>query len=451
MLMPLNRHIPRIGFISLGCAKATVDSERILTRLRAEGYDFVGQYEQADLVVINTCGFIDAAIEESLQVIGEALQRHGRVIVTGCLGVRADIIHNAYPQVLAISGTEQDYEAVIEAVHAHLPPLEHPFETLLPPQGIKLTPRHYAYLKIAEGCNHQCRFCIIPSLRGPLVSRPLYEILDEAEQLVAAGARELLIIAQDTGAYGHDQHYRLDFWRNRPLKMNLETLARMLGELPVWIRLHYLYPYPHLDRIIELMADNIIVPYLDLPLQHVTPRLLKAMRRPGTADRFLRRLEHWRTQCPTLAIRSTFIVGFPGETDADFAELLAFLEAAQLDRVGCFTYSPVEGAAANQLPDPVPEPIKQDRFERFMATQAAISQAKLAARVGERVTVLVDDVDDDRCLARSYADTPEVDGVVIVPGAWDVTPGDFIDVEIIDHSEYDLIAKPVLDQVENHH
>ena len=440
----MNRKIPQIGFVSLGCPKATVDAERILTRLRAEGYALVNDYAAADLVIINTCGFIDAAVEESLEAIGEALHQHDKVIVTGCLGARAQIILDHYPQVLAITRAQQ-YAEVMAAVHQHLPPPAHPFVSLVPPQGIKLTPAHYAYIKIAEGCNHRCRFCIIPELRGDLVSRPIGEILDEAAVLVESGVRELLIVAQDTSAYGLDQSYRLDFWRNQPLRTDITTLARRLGELPAWIRLHYLYPYPQLDQLIELMADELIVPYLDMPLQHSSPDILNAMRRPAASEAVLERLTAWRQRCPQLTVRSTFMVGFPGETEADFEHLLAFLEAAQLDRVGCFTYSAVAGAAANALAHPVPESIKAERLERLMLTQAAISRAKLATHVGQTLTVLVEDVDDDRCLARSYADAPEVDGTVIIPGAWDAQPGDFIAVRITDSAEHDLIGEPISD------
>jgi len=437
---------PRIGFVSLGCPKATVDSERILTQLRAEGYGIAPDYAGADLVVVNTCGFIDAAVEESLEAIGEALDANGRVIVTGCLGSRAELIRATHPRVLAVTGPHADAE-VMAAVHAHLPapddPAHRPFTSLVPPQGIKLTPPHYAYLKIAEGCNHRCSFCIIPSLRGDLVSRPLGQVMAEAVRLVEAGVRELLIISQDTSAYGLDLRYRRDFWEGRPLRTDLATLARCLGELPAWVRLHYVYPYPQVDRLIPLMAEGLILPYLDMPLQHGSPAVLAAMRRPAAAERVLERLADWRRQCPELVLRSTFIVGFPGETEADFEALLAFLTAAQLDRVGCFAYSPVAGAAANALPDPVPEALKEDRRACFMAHQAAISRAKLAARVGTRLTVLVDAVEATRVIARSYADAPEIDGTVIVPGAWDLAPGDFIEVQVTGSAEHDLIAEPV--------
>jgi ribosomal protein S12 methylthiotransferase len=433
-----------VGFVSLGCPKATVDSERILTQLRAEGYGISPDYDGADLVVVNTCGFIDAAVDESLAAIGEALDQHGRVIVTGCLGARADLIRDTHPRVLAVTGAHA-YDEVMDAVHRHLPRPSHPFTNLLPPTGVKLTPAHYAYVKISEGCNHRCSFCIIPSLRGDLVSRPIGGVMAEAERLVQGGVRELLIISQDTSAYGLDIKYRTDFWQGRPLRTDIETLARTLGELPAWVRLHYVYPYPHVDRLVPLMADGLILPYLDMPLQHASPDVLKAMRRPAAAEKVLERLADWRRICPELVVRSTFIVGFPGETEAQFQELLAFLEEAQLDRVGCFAYSAVAGAAANALPEPVPEPVKQERLERFMATQAAISRAKLAARVGQRLTVLVDEVLEDSVIARSHADAPEIDGAVIIDGAWELSPGDFIEVDVTGSLEHDLIAEPVCD------
>ncbi|MFP4062393.1 MAG: 30S ribosomal protein S12 methylthiotransferase RimO [Halochromatium sp.] len=435
--------IPKVGFISLGCPKATVDSERILTRLRADGYAIAADYASADLVVVNTCGFIDAAIDESLEAIGEALDEHGRVIVTGCLGARAEVIRAAHPEVLAVTGPQAE-DAVMAAVHAHLPRPEHdPFLDLVPPQGIKLTPGHYAYLKISEGCNHRCRFCIIPNLRGDLVSRPIGGILDEAHGLVEAGVRELLVISQDTSAYGLDTRYRPDFWRGRPLKTEIETLARTLGELQAWIRLHYVYPYPQVDRLIPLMADALILPYLDMPLQHGSPSVLKAMRRPAATEQVLERLADWRRLCPELVLRSTFIVGFPGETEADFEQLLGFLREARLDRVGCFSYSPVAGAAANALPDPVPEALKEERRARFMAVQGEISRAKLAERVGQRAIVLVDEVHEEQVVARSAADAPEIDGRVLIDGAWELEPGDFIEVDLIASTEHDLIGAPV--------
>jgi len=440
----MTNDIPRIGFVSLGCPKATVDSERILTRLRAEGYGIAPDYDGADLVVVNTCGFIDAAVDESLAAIGEAIDEHGRVIVTGCLGSRAELIHQRHPQVLAVTGAHA-YDQVMEAVHIHLPPPSDPFTSLLPPQGIKLTPHHFAYLKIAEGCNHRCSFCIIPSMRGDLVSRPIGQVMAEAERLVEAGVRELLVISQDTSAYGLDLKYRSDFWGGRPLKTDIETLARSLGELPAWVRLHYVYPYPQVDRLIPLMADGLILPYLDMPLQHGSPAVLKAMRRPAATEKVLERLADWRRLCPELVLRSTFIVGFPGETEADFEQLLDFIDTAQLDRVGCFAYSPVHGAAANELPDPVPEAVKEERRERFMIRQAEISRAKLAARVGQRLTVLVDEVLEDQVIARSHADAPEIDGTVIIDGPWDLAPGDFIEVKVTGSAQHDLYAEPVVD------
>jgi len=433
---------PTVGFVSLGCPKATVDSERILTQLRAEGYGVAPTYAGADLVIVNTCGFIDAAVDESLDAIGEALCENGRVIVTGCLGARAELVRDTHPQVLAVTGPHA-YQDVMEAVHTHLPPPQEPFTSLLPPQGVKLTPRHYAYVKISEGCNHRCSFCIIPSLRGDLVSRPIGEVLTEAERLVEAGVRELLIVSQDTSAYGRDLRYRPDFWHGRPLKTDCEGLARALGELPAWVRLHYVYPYPHVDALIPLMADGLILPYLDMPLQHGSPTVLAAMHRPAATERVLERLGRWREICPPLVVRSTFIVGFPGESEADFEVLLDFLRAAQLDRVGCFAYSPVHGAAANDLPNPIPDAIKEERLARFMEVQAEISRRKLSARVGQRLIVLVDEVEEDRVLARSYADAPQIDGSVIVPGAWEIDPGDFIEVEVTGAEEHDLWALPI--------
>jgi len=435
---------PSVGFVSLGCPKATVDSERILTQLRAEGYVISPSYDQADLVIVNTCGFIDAAVDESLEAIGEAVAENGRVIVTGCLGARADLVREAHPHVLAVTGPHA-YAEVMEAVHAEVPPPHDPFVSLLPPQGIKLTPRHYAYVKISEGCNHRCSFCIIPSLRGDLASRPIGEVMSEAQRLVDAGVRELIVISQDTSAYGLDLRYRTDFWNGRPLKTCIQTLARSMGELPAWVRLHYVYPYPHVDDLVPLMADGHILPYLDMPLQHGSPRVLKAMRRPAATERVLERLARWRLICPELVLRSTFIVGFPGETEDDFALLLDFLREARLDRVGCFAYSAVAGAQANDLPDPVPEGLREERLERFMEVQADISREKLSERVGQRLTVLVDEVDADEVIARSYADAPEIDGNVIVPGPWDLEPGDFVEVEVTEAGEHDLWARPVED------
>jgi len=434
--------IPRVGFVSLGCPKNLVDSERILSQLRAEGYRIAPTYQDADLVVVNTCGFIDSAVEESLDAIGEALAENGRVVVTGCLGAREAEIRLKHPSVLAVTGAHA-YEAVLDAVHAHLPPPTLPFDDLLPPGGIKLTPRHYAYIKIAEGCNHRCSFCIIPSLRGDLVSRPVGEVLREAEALVHAGVRELLIVSQDTSAYGVDLRYRPDFWHGRPVRTRLTELAQALGELPAWVRLHYVYPYPSVDELIPLMAEGKILPYLDVPLQHGSPRILGLMKRPAATEQVLERIARWRAICPDLVIRSTFIVGFPGETEEDFAELLDFVEAAQLDRVGCFTYSPVRGAAANRLPDPVPEEVKEERRERFMAVQARISAARLARRVGTEMTVLVDEVGDDAVVARGPGDAPEIDGVVVLEGRWDLAPGDFVDVRVTGSDEHDLYAEPL--------
>ena len=434
---------PTIGFVSLGCPKNLVDSERILTQLRAEGYGLSSSYEGADLVVVNTCGFIDAAVAESLDAIGEALHGNGRVIVTGCLGVRADEIRAAHPDVLAVTGPH-DYEAVMQAVHAHLPAPHDPFTSLIPPQGIKLTPRHYAYLKISEGCNHRCSFCIIPSMRGDLVSRPVGEVLAEAQRLVDAGVRELLVVSQDTSAYGVDIRYRTDFWQGRPLATRLTTLARELGQLPAWTRLHYVYPYPHVDELLPLMAEGLILPYLDMPLQHGSERILRAMKRPAATEKVLSRIARWRESCPDLVLRSTFIVGFPGETEQDFDQLLEFIQEAQLDRVGCFAYSPVEGAAANALPDPVPEEVKQDRLQRFMEIQAEISRDKLALQVGRAMTVLIDEVQEGRIVARGPGDAPEVDGLVIIDGGWeDVGAGDFIEVQVTGYDEHDLFAEPL--------
>jgi ribosomal protein S12 methylthiotransferase len=431
----------KVGFVSLGCPKALVDSEQILTQLRAEGYRISPSYDQADLVVVNTCGFIDAAVEESLDAIGEALAENGKVIVTGCLGAKGDIVRQAHPQVLAVTGPHALQE-VMAAVHQHLPPEHDPYTSLIPPQGIKLTPRHYAYLKISEGCNHRCRFCIIPSLRGDLVSRPIGEVMPEAERLVQAGVKELLVISQDTSAYGVDLKYQTGFWGGKPLRTRFLDLARALGDLGVWVRLHYVYPYPHVDEVIPLMADGLILPYLDIPFQHASHRVLKAMRRPAHSENTLARIQRWREVCPDITLRSTFIVGFPGETEADFAELLEFLEEARLDRVGCFAYSAIAGAAANELPDPVPETLKLERLERFMERQAQISASKLQARIGQRLTVLVDEVDEEGCVARSSADAPEIDGRVYVEGARDVRPGDWLEVTVTGADEHDLYASP---------
>ncbi|MFL6652909.1 MAG: 30S ribosomal protein S12 methylthiotransferase RimO [Sulfurifustaceae bacterium] len=433
---------PRIGLVSLGCPKALVDSERIVTQLRAEGYAIAPDYQGADLVIVNTCGFIDAAVEESLDAIGEALRENGRVIVTGCLGAKDDVIREAHPKVLAVTGPHAPAE-VMEAVHTHLPKLHDPFMDLVPPGGIKLTPRHYAYLKIAEGCNHRCTFCIIPSMRGDLISRPIGEVMQEAEALVGAGVKELLVISQDTSAYGVDIKYRTGFWNGRPLKTRMTELAQALGSLGVWVRLHYVYPYPHVDDVIPLMAEGKILPYLDVPFQHASARILKMMKRPASAEGTLARLRAWRATCPDLTIRSTFIVGFPGETEEDFEELLDFLEAAELDRVGCFTYSPVEGAAANALPGPVPEEVKQERQARFMQKQEAISYRRLAHKIGRTLTVLVDRIEDGVAVARSSADAPEIDGVVYVEAGGDLRVGEFCDVKIIRADAHDLWANVV--------
>lgn len=431
--------LPTVGFVSLGCPKALVDSERILTELRAEGYVISPSYDGADLVVVNTCGFIDEAVEESLDAVGEALAENGRVIVTGCLGAKKEVITEQHSKVLAVTGPH-DTDAVMAAVHRHLPKPHDPFTDLVPPQGIRLTPRHYAYLKISEGCNHRCTFCIIPSMRGNLVSRPIGDVMQEAQRLVEAGVRELLVISQDTSAYGVDLRYRTGFWGGRPLKTRLTELAGALGELGVWVRLHYVYPYPHVDNVIPLMADNKILPYLDIPLQHSSPRILKLMKRPADAENTLRRIQHWRDQCPEITIRSTFIVGFPGETDTEFEQLLEFLSEAQLDRVGCFSYSPVQGAAANELPDAVPEELREERRARFMQHQQAISTAKLRSKVGSIQTVLLDAVDDDHAIGRSSADAPEIDGVVHVAGTNGLGTGDFAQVRVTDADEYDLFA-----------
>ncbi len=441
--MTVGAAVPRIGFVSLGCPKNLVDSERILTQLRAEGYAVVPRYEEADLVIVNTCGFIDAAVEESLEVIGEALDANGRVLVTGCLGVRAEEIRERHPRVLGITGAHA-YEAVMEQVHAHLPAPHDPFVDLLPPQGVKLTPRHYAYLKISEGCNHRCSFCIIPQMRGDLVSRPVGEVLAEAERLVEAGVRELLVVSQDTSAYGVDLKYRPDIHGGRLVETRIDALARELGRLPAWVRLHYVYPYPHVDKLIPLMAEGHILPYLDVPLQHASAAVLRAMRRPAASERVLERIRRWRETCPQLVLRSTFIVGFPGETEDDFDRLLDFIQEAQLDRVGAFAYSPVEGAAANALPDPVPEAVREERLARFMEIQAQISRDRLAGWVRRRTTVLVDVVESQRIVARGSGDAPEVDGHVYIEGEWEgVEAGDFVEVEITGYDEHDLYAEPV--------
>lgn len=443
---------PKVGFVSLGCPKATVDSEQILTQLRAEGYLISSSYDDADLVVVNTCGFIDSAVQESLDAIGEALKENGKVIVTGCLGAKNDgeVVRQTHPKVLAVTGAHAKDE-VMRHVHAHLPKPHDPFVDLVPPAGIKLTPRHYAYLKISEGCNHRCTFCIIPSLRGDLESRPIHEVLGEAEKLVQSGVKELLIVSQDTSAYGVDLKYRSGFHNGRPIKTRMTEMAVELGKLGAWVRLHYVYPYPHVDEVIPLMAEGKILPYLDIPFQHASPRILKLMKRPGDVEGLLGRIKRWREICPDLVLRSTFIVGFPGETEEEFQELLAFLDEAQLDRVGCFAYSPVDGATANELPDPVPEDIKEDRRRRFMAHQAKISAARLQRRIGQEMTVLVDEVNPvikfgkamgTEVVARSYADAPEIDGVVrLRAGSGKVAVGDLIRVRITGATEHDLQAE----------
>jgi ribosomal protein S12 methylthiotransferase len=430
---------PRIGFISLGCPKALVDSERILTKLRAEGYELVPTYQDSDLVVVNTCGFIDDAVEESLNAIGEALKENGRVIVTGCLGAREEEIRARHPAVLKITGAHA-YEEVVAAVHEHAPPSHNPFVDVVPSEGIKLTPRHYAYLKISEGCNHRCTFCIIPSMRGDLVSRPAGEVMAEAERLVKAGVKELLVVSQDTSAYGIDQKYKLDFWKGRPVKTRFFDLAQALGSLGAWVRMHYVYPYPHVDEVIPLMAEGKILPYLDIPFQHASERILKLMKRPAATENVLERIRRWREICPDLTLRSTFIVGFPGETEEDFEQLLDFLDVAQLDRVGCFAYSPVKGAVANELPNPVPEEIKQDRLARFMDFQSRISADRLESRVGRREQVLVDEVVEEGAVARSRADAPEIDGQVFIDGATHLKVGDWVDVVIEEVDEHDMWA-----------
>jgi ribosomal protein S12 methylthiotransferase len=429
----------KVGFVSLGCPKALVDSERILTQLKSDGYDIVPSYDDADLVVVNTCGFIDSAKQESLDAIGEAIAENGKVLVTGCLGAQKEIITNAHPKVLGVTGPAA-YEQVVNQVHNFLPQNEShdPFIDLVPAHGIKLTPRHYAYLKISEGCNHRCSFCIIPSMRGDLVSRPVGDVLDEAERLANAGVRELLVISQDTSAYGVDTKYQTGFWQGQPVKASMQGLCEALAQLGIWVRLHYVYPYPHVDKIIPLMAEGKILPYLDIPFQHASLNVLKAMKRPAATEKTLDRILNWREQCPDITLRSTFIVGFPGETDADFEELLGFLEVAQLDRVGCFQYSAVDGAAANELANPVAEELKQERWERFMATQQEISTKKLQAKIGHVVEVLVDEANSEQIVARSAADAPEIDGNVFIQPDQDVEAGDFIQVKIDDADEYDL-------------
>ncbi|CAM5306777.1 MULTISPECIES: 30S ribosomal protein S12 methylthiotransferase RimO [Alcaligenes] len=436
---------PKVGFVSLGCPKALVDSERILTQLRTDGYQITPSYDNADVVVVNTCGFIDSAKAESLEAIGEALAENGRVIVTGCMGVDEGLIRDVHPSVLSVSGPQQ-YEQVLRAVREAAPPsLDHnPYIDLVPPQGIKLTPRHYAYLKISEGCNHSCSFCIIPSMRGKLVSRPVGDVLGEAERLVKAGVKELLVISQDTSAYGVDIRQRTGFWNGRPVKSSMLDLSAALSELGAWVRLHYVYPYPHVDNIIPLMAEGKVLPYLDIPFQHASPSVLRAMKRPAFEDRTLSRIKQWRQDCPDLTIRSTFIVGFPGETEEDFQYLLDWMTEAQLDRVGCFQYSPVEGAPANKLDGIVPDEVKQERWERFMEHQQAISTARLAAKVGREMDVLIDEIDEDGdAVGRSSADAPEIDGNVFITSEQKLEPGQMVRVRITDSSEYDLFGEQI--------
>ncbi|EIU9440013.1 30S ribosomal protein S12 methylthiotransferase RimO [Escherichia coli] len=429
---------PKIGFVSLGCPKNLVDSERILTELRTEGYDVVPSYDDADMVIVNTCGFIDSAVQESLEAIGEALNENGKVIVTGCLGAKEDQIREVHPKVLEITGPHS-YEQVLEHVHHYVPkPKHNPFLSLVPEQEVKLTPRHYAYLKISEGCNHRCTFCIIPSMRGDLVSRPIGEVLSEAKRLVDAGVKEILVISQDTSAYGVDVKHRTGFHNGEPVKTSMVSLCEQLSKLGIWTRLHYVYPYPHVDDVIPLMAEGKILPYLDIPLQHASPRILKLMKRPGSVDRQLARIKQWREICPELTLRSTFIVGFPGETEEDFQMLLDFLKEARLDRVGCFKYSPVEGADANALPDQVPEEVKEERWNRFMQLQQQISAERLQEKVGREILVIIDEVDEEGAIGRSMADAPEIDGAVYLNGETNVKPGDILRVKVEHADEYDL-------------
>ena len=432
-----------VGFVSLGCPKALVDSERIITQLRAQGYTLVNNYEQAGVVVINTCGFIDAAIEESLQTIREAMQANGRVIVTGCLGAKADMIREACPDVLHISGAHA-YEEVVAAVHQHVPPPKDPVVQLSPPQGIKLTPRHYAYLKISEGCNQSCTFCIIPSMRGRLQSYPMQQVLSEATRLKEAGVKELLVISQDTSAYGIDTRYASTEWKGQTLNTRFYDLCEQLGQLGIWIRLHYVYPYPHVDDILPLMRDGLLLPYLDVPLQHANPRILKSMKRPANRENTLQRIHNWRNICPELCIRSTFIVGFPGETEAEFEELLDFLQQAQLDRVGCFQYSPVTGAKANELANPIPDHVKEERYHRFMQCQAEISQQRLQMKIGSIQELLIDQINAEHVLARSRADAPEIDGLVYMKPYPQAEVGTHVKAKITQADNYDLFAEPIL-------
>lgn len=428
----------KIGFLSLGCPKNLVDSERILTELRTEGYDVVPRYDDAELVIVNTCGFIDSAVQESLEAIGEALNENGKVIVTGCLGAKENQIREVHPKVLEITGPHS-YEAVLEHVHQYVPkPTHNPFTSLVPEQGVKLTPKHYAYLKISEGCNHRCTFCIIPSMRGDLDSRPIGSVLDEAKRLVDAGVKELLVISQDTSAYGVDVKHRTGFWNGQPVKTSMIGLCEQLSTLGVWIRLHYVYPYPHVDDVIPLMAEGKVLPYLDIPLQHASPKILKLMKRPGAVERTLERIKRWREICPQLTLRSTFIVGFPGETEEDFQMLLDFLTEAKLDRVGCFKFSPVEGATANELADQVPEEVKEERFHRFMQLQQQISAQRLKDKIGLTLPVIIDEVDEEGAIGRSMADAPEIDGAVYLNGETTLKIGDVVNVTIENVDEYDM-------------
>ncbi len=437
----INKNVlPKVGFISLGCPKATVDSEHILTRLRAEGYLISASYQDSDLVVVNTCGFIDSAVAESLDAIGEALAENGKVIVTGCLGAKGDVVQQAHPKVLAVTGPHATDE-VMAAVHQHLPKPHDPYMDLVPPQGIRLTPKHYAYVKISEGCNHRCTFCIIPSMRGDLVSRAVGDVMQEAQNLVNAGVKELLVVSQDTSAYGVDIKYRTGFWNGRPLKSHMTELAAAMGELGAWVRLHYVYPYPHVDEVIPLMAQGKILPYLDIPFQHANQRILKLMKRPANSENVLARIKQWREICPDITLRSTFIVGFPGETEREFEELLDFIEEAQLDRVGAFTYSPVEGAAANALPDHVPPEIQQERLARLMLLQEEISAERLKLKIGKVMTVLVDEIDEEGAIARSAADAPDIDGLVYIENGQQLNVGDFVEVKITDSDTHDLWAE----------
>ena len=437
----MNQTAHKIGFVSLGCPKATVDSEQIITRLKSEGYDIVPDYDQADMVIINTCGFIDSAVDESMQAIDEALHENGRVIVTGCLGAKSEQVSEAFPNLLAVTGPHAT-EQVMQAVHQHLPAQHDPYLDLVPPQGIRLTPRHFAYLKISEGCNHRCTFCIIPSMRGDLVSRPIDDVMQEAQNLVQSGVRELLVISQDTSAYGVDTRYATRFWNGQPLITRFYDLARALGQFGVWVRLHYVYPYPHVDEVIPLMAEGLILPYLDIPFQHASPDILKAMQRPGSQEKVLERIRQWRSICPQLVIRSTFIVGFPGETEDDFQMLLDFLDQAQLDRVGCFQYSNVEGARANELPGQVDAAIKQQRYDRFMQHQQRISTRRLQRRIGQTLQVLVEQPYEHGWVGRSYADAPEIDGVVYIESDQTLYPGEFVEVRVTASDEYDLYGVP---------